>query len=116
MAADVGDQLQAVVTAGNQFGSATVTAAAVGPVASGAPRNTVAPRISGTPEQGQVLNVNSTWNPAGTSYTYQWQRSPDGHHLGEHRRRDQLELRARSAPTRAAASARLSPPPTPTAR
>jgi hypothetical protein len=78
VAADVGDQLQAVVTAGNQFGSATVTAAAVGPVASGAPRNTVAPRISGTPEQGQVLNVNSTWNPAGTSYAYQWQRSPDG--------------------------------------
>ena len=78
VAADIGDQLQAIVTGANQFGSATATAAAVGPVASGAPRNTVAPAISGSPEQGQVLNVNSTWNPAGTSYAYQWQRSSDG--------------------------------------
>ena len=44
-----------------------------------APRSTpAAPVISGTPRRGQILSVSATWNPAGTSYTYQWQRSTDG--------------------------------------
>src|SRR4051794_10743680 len=76
--ADLGDYLRVTVTGSNPGGSASATSAIVGPVASGAPRNTVAPAISGTPQRGQVLNVASSWDPAGTSYTYQWQRSTDG--------------------------------------
>ena len=43
------------------------------------PSNTVAPVITGTPQQGQTLIVApGTWSPAAISYTYQWQRSTDG--------------------------------------
>jgi hypothetical protein len=41
----------------------------------GAPNNTVLPQISGTAQQTQMLTVSTgTWNPAGTTYSYQWQR------------------------------------------
>ena len=43
---------------------------------SGTPANTSPPVISGQPNQ--VLTVGSSWNPAGSSYSFQWQRSPDG--------------------------------------
>ena len=39
-----------------------------------APANTVAPAITGTPQQGQTLTTsNGTWNNSPTSYAYQWQ-------------------------------------------
>jgi len=72
--ADLGDDLQVIVTASNSYGSTSATAASVGPVASAAPYNTGAPQISGSAIQGNVLTVSSTWNPPGTD-TYQWQRS-----------------------------------------
>jgi hypothetical protein len=34
--------------------------------------------IGGDPHQGEVLTVSSSWNPAGSSYAYQWQHSTDG--------------------------------------
>lgn len=39
------------------------------------PINTVAPVISGTATEGQVLtSTQGTWSPAGTTYAYQWKR------------------------------------------
>ena len=75
---ELGDELRVVVTATDAYGSAAQASAAVGPIASGAPADTQAPTISGNPDEGQVLSAISTWNPAGTSYSYQWQRSTDG--------------------------------------
>jgi len=41
----------------------------------GAPINSVAPALSGTPTSTHVLtSSNGTWNGAPTSYTYQWQK------------------------------------------
>ena len=76
LSADIGDAVRAKVTASNQGGSGSANAAAVGPVLSGAPVNTVPPTISGSPAQGHALSVSSTWNPTGT-LSYQWQRSTD---------------------------------------
>ncbi len=75
-AADVGEDLRVQVSATGAQGTGNAASAAVGPVTSNAPFATTAPAISGTLRQAQTLSANSgTWNPAGTSYTYQWQRS-----------------------------------------
>ena len=67
-----------------------------------APRSTPArPVISGTPRRGQVLTVNSAWSPAGTSYTYQWQRSTDGVTWTDDRRQ-RVELHAHDGRARGA--------------
>jgi hypothetical protein len=72
--ADVGVTVRARVTATNVYGSVTATAAAVGPIASGAPVNSVLPIISGTVKRGVPLAVNSgTWSPSG-SFSFRWQR------------------------------------------
>ena len=77
-AADLGVTLQVNVTAINSYGQASATSASVGPVSSGAPANTVPPALNGTAQQGQTLTASSgSWNPAGSSYAYQWQRSTD---------------------------------------
>ena len=87
---DIGRRLRVQVTATNSAGSAAATANPTGVVtespATGPPRNTVEPSISGTPQQGLSLFANvGTW--AGVTpitYTYQWVRcgagggSPDG--------------------------------------
>ncbi len=78
--ADIGAQVRVLVSASNLYGTSTGTTAssAVGPVVSGAPFNTAAPAIRGTPDQGVTLSASTgTWSPAGTSYAYQWQRSSD---------------------------------------
>jgi hypothetical protein len=47
----------------------------------GAPANTVAPALSGTPTSTNVLTTsNGTWTGTPTSYTYQWQK--DGVNIG----------------------------------
>ncbi len=76
--ADIGDQIDVVVTATDAWGSTTATAAQVGPVASAAPVNTSPPVISGNAKQGETVTAASTWSPSGASLTYQWQRSADG--------------------------------------
>ncbi len=59
--------------------AANLTAAAVGPVDSDPPVNTVAPLLSGTSQRTYTLSVTQgTWRGAGNIYAYQWQRSADG--------------------------------------
>ncbi|MGO9975197.1 MAG: hypothetical protein ACLP01_20830 [Solirubrobacteraceae bacterium] len=78
-AADEGASVRVVVTATNDDGSGAAVSAAVGPVLSNAPVNTVAPRVSGTPQDSYVLLTTAgTWSGgSGTTYAYQWQTSPD---------------------------------------
>ncbi len=72
--ADVSATIRARVTATNTYGSVTANAAAVGPITSGAPVNSVVPIISGTVKRGVPLAVNSgTWSPSGT-FSFRWQR------------------------------------------
>ena len=76
-AADVGDYVNIVVIASNAYGSGQATAGQVGTIASGAPHANGPPTISGAAANGNVLNANSSWSPAGASYGYQWKRSSD---------------------------------------
>jgi hypothetical protein len=72
--ADLGADLQALVTGHNAYGTQTVTASISGTVASGAPANTVAPTITGTAARGDALGVNlGTWATGGTP-SYVWER------------------------------------------
>jgi hypothetical protein len=72
--ADVTHTVRARVTAINTYGSVTATVAAVGPITSGTPVNSVLPIISGAAKRGVPLAVNSgTWLPSG-SFSYDWQR------------------------------------------
>ena len=60
---------------------AAIAATGVIVTSGGAATNTVAPAISGTPQQGQTLTTTTgTWTLNGTpTYTYRWQRcNPDG--------------------------------------
>jgi len=77
--ADVGSEDRVVVTATNSAGSASADSAATKVIAVGAPANTAAPTVTGTPARGSVLAATpGTWSPTGTSYSYQWQRSAAG--------------------------------------
>ncbi|MGA2013564.1 MAG: C1 family peptidase [Solirubrobacteraceae bacterium] len=74
-ASDVGTSVRVQVAATNPNGT-TYAWTASGTIASGVPVNTAAPSISGTLRQGETLTAaTGTWNPAGTSYTYQWQHA-----------------------------------------
>lgn len=78
VSADVNYNVRVLVIAANGVGQGAASSAGVGPVTGGgaAPANTVAPAITGIPVQGQRLAVSTgTWNPAGSSYAYQWQRA-----------------------------------------
>jgi hypothetical protein len=72
---DVGAGIRVHVVATNLSGTGTADAATVGPVLAATPVAAVAPTASGTLVGGQTLTATrGTWHPAGTSYTYQWQR------------------------------------------
>jgi DNA-binding beta-propeller fold protein YncE len=73
--ADVGKQLKCRVTATNNGGSATATSAAV--LIKTPPKNTVAPKITGTPKVGKTLTCNKgTWTGSlPITYKYQWLRN-----------------------------------------
>ncbi len=73
---DLGARVRAVVSATNSYGTTAVATAPV-TIGSGAPAVTNGPTVSGHANQGQILSATSTWNPAGVSYTYQWQSSSD---------------------------------------
>ncbi len=75
---DVGGTLRVAVTATNSVGSATATSNATTVVQppDAPPVNTALPAISGTPQDGQMLNA-STGSWSGTqpmTYAYQWLR------------------------------------------
>ncbi len=54
-------------------------AVSVGPLVDGQPLNTSAPVVTGNATVGQTLTVaTGSWNPAATSYTYQWERAAQG--------------------------------------
>jgi hypothetical protein len=74
--ADVGNTIRSHVTATNAAGSATAQSAAVAPTSPNAPANTVAPTITGTPQEGQTVTANpGTWTgTAPIAFTYQWHR------------------------------------------
>lgn len=82
--ADVGADIDCVVTATNIAGSVNATANEVGPIASAAilPANTVAPVVSGFVAVGQTLtSTTGTWTGTPTpTYTYQWKS--DGSNIG----------------------------------
>ena len=53
-----------------------IDAVSVGPLVTGQPVSSAVPSLTGTVGVGQTLTASSgTWNPAATSYAYQWQRS-----------------------------------------
>jgi hypothetical protein len=74
---DIGKFLRIAVIATNGAGSATAYSIATSAVAGNAPANSVAPTLSGTAQDGQVLSAsNGSWTGSPTiTYTYQWQTS-----------------------------------------
>jgi hypothetical protein len=81
VSADVGSRIRVLVTASNADGSGSALSNATSVVtdtASGKPKNTGEPAISGTPTQGQRLTATSgTWTGAQPiSFTYQWVHCP----------------------------------------
>jgi len=73
---DVHHTIRVVVTAKNSDGSSSATSDPTGVIGTAnGPANTVKPAVSGSTLPGSELTVsNGSWNPAATSYTYQWQR------------------------------------------
>ena len=72
---DVGDTIDAVVTAANAGGSTSAASGRTSIVQNlPAPVNTAAPAISGASQQGQTLTAsNGSWSNNPSSYGYQWQ-------------------------------------------
>lgn len=77
VSADIGANIDCMVTATNVYGSASSDSNDIGPIAGVAPSNISAPIASGTAQDGQVLTTtNGVW--AGSTpitYTYQWRRN-----------------------------------------
>jgi hypothetical protein len=72
---DVGAKIRVHVVATNASGTGAIDAVEVGPVIAATPVNTAAPTITGGLVGGQTLSATrGAWYPAGTSYTFQWQR------------------------------------------
>jgi hypothetical protein len=78
--AQIGQLIRVKVVATNVGGSTTKFSPAVGPVTAILPANSVAPVISGAPQDGQTLSTNNgTWTGSPTiTFTYQWEKSSDG--------------------------------------
>jgi hypothetical protein len=72
-AADVGSSLRVVVTAANATGGTPATSPPTGVVEPAAPVNSLAPSISGTAQQGDMLDADTGfWSNGVTGYAYQW--------------------------------------------
>jgi len=78
-AADVDATVRVAVTASNGDGSSTVASAPTGTVVAATPGSSAAPRLTGGSRVGEQLTTSDGgWNPAATSYAYQWQRRVSG--------------------------------------
>ncbi|MGO9754167.1 MAG: hypothetical protein ACLP22_22345 [Solirubrobacteraceae bacterium] len=78
--ADIGSYLEAIVTCVNEFGSGTLTSAALGPVAA-APvlQNTAPPQISLSALNSiYLVGTTGSWSPTPQAYSYRWQSSVNG--------------------------------------
>jgi hypothetical protein len=75
--ADSGASITCEVTATNPFGSANATSNTITAGTYTAPVNTVAPAITGTAQEGQVVTCSTgTWTGTPTiTYSYQWKRN-----------------------------------------
>ena len=70
---DVGDTLEAVVTATNPAGHPSATSAPTPPILIAAPVDDVPPAISGIAQEGETLSAsNGTWENSPASYAFQW--------------------------------------------
>ena len=79
VAGDLGDDLRVNVTATNTYGSTTASSGAIGPIVDNAPIDTAAPALAGSDQRSDTLTATGgSWSGTGNSYSYQWQRSPDG--------------------------------------
>ncbi|HEY6760235.1 MAG TPA: hypothetical protein VI318_12130, partial [Baekduia sp.] len=79
VAADVGATLRVVVTATNVDGTGTATSAQTATAVAAVPGSQQAPTITRAQRVGETLTTSDgTWNPAATSYAYQWQRRVNG--------------------------------------
>jgi hypothetical protein len=79
-AGSAGEQVRVVVTATNGGGTGQAASAASALILANPPVNTVAPSLSGTPQDGKALTAaKGTWTGMATiTYAYQWQQSSDG--------------------------------------
>lgn len=74
-AADVGAVVRAKVTGTNVDGATVVTSAATGTIQPAPPEALTAPVVSGAATTGSNLTATpGAWTPAGSTFTYQWQR------------------------------------------
>lgn len=73
---DIGKTIKYVVTGTNGHSTLTVESNTIGPItAIPIPGVSTAPSITGTPQEGQVLYLNTgTWTNSPTSYSIQWYR------------------------------------------
>jgi hypothetical protein len=77
--ADEGAVLQIEVTAANPDGTAVADSGPTATVTGAPPANTIAPSISGNAQRASGLTLSQgAWDGLTNSYSYQWQRSPDG--------------------------------------
>jgi fibronectin type 3 domain-containing protein len=79
-AADLNSTLRIIVTATDATGSASSTSSATTAVlATEAPDTVTPPQISGSANVESILDASTgTWSRVVTSYSYQWQSSPEG--------------------------------------
>jgi hypothetical protein len=75
--ADSGAAITCVVTATNSFGTANATSNVITAQTYTAPVNTVAPAITGTAQEGQIVTCSTgTWTGTPTiTFAYQWKRN-----------------------------------------
>ncbi|MCW2984051.1 MAG: hypothetical protein JWR63_1621, partial [Conexibacter sp.] len=82
VAADVDAVVRVMVTATNVDGSATAASAQTATVQAAFPGNSGAPVVTGAAKVGETLTTtDGGWNPAATSYVYQWQRKVAGSYV-----------------------------------
>jgi Papain family cysteine protease/Ig domain of plant-specific actin-binding protein len=76
---DVGANVRVLITATNAYGTADAWRAVAATIGNGAPATTGAPVLGGTAIRGYTLTVtNGSWNPAPSSFSYQWQSLVNG--------------------------------------
>jgi hypothetical protein len=77
--AEIGEELQVIVTATDTYGSTTAVSDNTSTIAAGTPRNVSLPLVSGTAQRLATLSATAGgWDWTGYSHAYQWQRCSGG--------------------------------------